>query len=454
MKITIFGTWYVWLVTWACLAKVWHEVMCIDIDEKKIKGLKNWIIPIYEPWLEELVLQNHREWRLHFSTNAKKWISFSSVIFSAVWTPPDKENQHKADLKYVKQIAKTIWENLTEYKILINKSTVPVWTGKICRDIIKKEIFNKNIEIDFDVASNPEFLREWNAIFDFLNPDRIVCWVANEKSKKIIYEVYKSFQNTTNIIFTDIKSAEIIKYAANSFLATKISFINEIANFAEKVWWNINDIAKGIWTDSRIWEKFLNSWIWYWWSCFPKDIKAFIETAKDYDYDFKIIKATEKVNKKQKILVVDKLIESFINSPIIPFHKGDEYKILKWKTISIWWLAFKPETDDIRDAPSIDVIKKLLELWVEKIQTYDPIAYKNMKKEFIWENKIQYCNSSYEALEKSDALIILTEWWEFLKPNIKLIRKNMRWNIIIDWRNIWNEKMLEELDFIYKWIGQ
>lgn len=465
MKITIFWTWYVWLVTWTCLAKLWHEVMCIDIDKKKIADLKLGIIPIYEPWLEELVLENYKWWRLHFSTDAKKWIKFAVVIFSAVWTPPDKENQNKADLKYVKQIAKTIWENISEYKLLINKSTVPVWTGKICRDIIKKELFNNNIE--FDVASNPEFLREGCAIWDFLNPDRIVCWVQNEKSKKIMEEIYKPLKNITNIIFTDIKSAEIIKYASNSFLATKISFINEIANFAEKAWWNINDISLWIWTDSRIWEKFLNSWIGYWWSCFPKDIKAFIETAKDYDYDFRIIKATEEVNKKQKILVVEKLIEAFnknpsiiniektnSNSPIIPFHKVDDDKILEWKTISIWWLAFKPNTDDIRDAPSIAVISKLLDLWIEKIKAYDPIASNNIKQEFNWEHRIEYSDSSYDALENSDWLIILTEWNEFLKPNIKLIRKNMRWNIIIDWRNIWNKKMLKELNFIYKWIWQ
>jgi UDPglucose 6-dehydrogenase len=241
-------------------------------------------------------------------------------------------------------------------------------------------------------------------------------------------------------------------------LATKISFINEIANFAEKVWWNINDIAKGIWTDTRIWEKFLDSGIWYWWSCFPKDVKAFIETWKDYGYNFKIIKATEEVNKKQKILVVNKLIEILDeDSPIIPSSKSNKNKPLKNKIVSIWWLSFKPETDDIRDAPSIDVIKNLLELWIEKIKTYDPIASENIKKEFSWfkwEEKIKYCKSSYDALIESDALIILTEWWEFLEPNIKLIRKNMRWNIIIDWRNIWNKKILKELDFIYKWIWQ
>ncbi len=440
MKITIFGTWYVWLVTWTCLAEVGHEVMCIDIDNRKIEDLKKWIIPIYEPWLEELVLKNYKEKRLNFSTDAKKWVEFATAIFSAVWTPPDKNNQNKADLKYVKEVAKIIWKYINEYKVLINKSTVPVWTWKECRNIIKKEVFKNKTNIDFDIISNPEFLREWTAIWDFFNPDRIICWVQNENSRIIMETIYKSFKNKTNIIFTDIKSAEIIKYASNSFLATKISFINEIANFTEKVWWNIKDISLWLWSDSRIWEQFLESWIWYWWSCFPKDIKAFIETGKDYNYNFEIIKSTEKVNKLQKIKVVKKLLE--------------EIKSLKWKTITIWWLAFKPSTDDIRDAPSIDVINELLELRVKQINTYDPIASTNMKEKFIWNNNIKYFNTSYEALYKSDWLIILTEWWEFLKPNIKLIRKNMKWNIIIDWRNIWNKNIIKELNFTYKWIWQ
>lgn len=435
MEIAIFWTWYVWLVTWACLSELWHNVLCVDIDEKKINDLKEWIIPIYEPELDELVKRNYKAKRLNFTTNAIEAINFAKAIFNAVWTPPDQFNNNKADLKYVEAVAKTIWENINEYKLLINKSTVPVWTWKNCRNIIKKEIYNRNKDIEFDVASNPEFLREWSAIYDFMNPDRIVCWTANEKSKLIMEEIYRPLKDKTDIIFTDIKSAEIIKYASNSFLATKISFINEIANFAEKVWWNIKDISLWMWSDKRIWDKFLESWIWYGWSCFPKDIKAFIETWKDYDYDFKIIKETEIVNEKQKTIVVDKLLE--------------EIWEIKWKTISLWWLSFKPNTDDIRDAASISVINKLFDLWVEKIQTYDPISMEHMKKLYENNTKISFEETSYEALKECDALIILTEWNEFLVPNIKEMRKNMKWNIIIDWRNILNKKEMIEQWFKY-----
>ena len=439
MKISIFWTWYVWLVTWTCLAELWHEVLCVDIDKEKIEKLKNWVIPIYEPGLEELVLKNFKERKLNFTVNAKKAIEFWKVIFSAVWTPPDKKNNNKADLKFVYEVAKTFWENLWEYKLFINKSTVPVWTWKNCRNIIKKEIYARKKDIDFDVVSNPEFLREWNAIFDFINPDRIVIWVQNEKSKTIMNDVYAPLASKTKIIFTDIKSAEIIKYASNSFLATKISFINEIANFAEKVWWNVKDISSWMWTDKRIWDKFLESWIWYWGSCFPKDIKAFIETALEFDYEFKIIKATEEVNEKQKTIVVEKL-ESITD--------------VKWKIISIRGLSYKPNTDDIRDAPSINVIQKLLKLWTKQIKAYDPEAITYMKKLFKEEKKVKFAKDAYEALEESDALIILTEWKEFEKPDIKYIRKLMSWNIIIDWRNIWSKEDLSELDFIYKWIGK
>ena len=385
MKITIFWTWYVWLVTWTCLAEVWHEVMCIDVDKEKIENLKLGIIPIYEPWLEELVLRNYKEKRLHFSTDAKKWVDFATAIFSAVWTPPDEN--HRADLKYVKEVAKTVWKYMTEYKVFINKSTVPVWTWEICKNIIKNECDN----INFDIVSNPEFLKEWAAIKDFMVPDRIVCGVESEKAKEVMKKIYKTFVRTNKpLIFTDIKSAEIIKYAANSFLATKISFINEIANFAELAWANISDISRWIWLDPRIWAQFLHAGIWYWWSCFPKDVQALIETAKDFDYDFKIIKSVEEVNSLQKIKVVEKLL----NSPIIPFHKGDEHKKLKNKTISIWWLAFKPKTDDIRDAPSIKVINKLLELEAEKIKVFDPVAIENMKNIFWDNNKIKFCTNN------------------------------------------------------------
>lgn len=438
MKISIFWTWYVWLVSWACLAELWHQVMCIDVDKQKIENLKNWLIPIYEPELEELVKRNYNVWRLVFSCDSVEWVKFWKAIFSAVWTPPDKENNNKADLKYVYEVAKTFWEYIEEYKLFINKSTVPVWTWKSCRDIIKKEIQKRQKDIEFDVASNPEFLREWTAIYDFLNPDRVVCWTQNEKAKQIMEEIYKPLINKTQIIFTDIASAEIIKYAANSFLATKISFINEIANFAEKVGWNILDISRWIWADNRIWNKFLESWIGYGWSCFPKDIKAFIETAKDHNYEFKIIKETEVVNEKQKTIVVDKLLE------IIPD--------LKWKTISIWWLAFKPNTDDIREAPSISVINRLLDLWVEQIRAFDPVCMKHMEILFKDKKEIIFCKTNYDAIEDSEALIILTEWNEFKIPDIKRLRKWIKWNIIIDWRNIWADENLVNEGFIYKWI--
>lgn len=436
MKISIFWTWYVWLVTGTCLAEVWHEVTCVDIDENKIENLKKWIIPIYEPWLEELVLRNFKEWRLNFTTNPQEAIKTAKVVFSAVWTPPDKENNHKADLKFVKIVAQTFWKYLDDYKVFINKSTVPVWTWDLCIDIIKKET-----NLNFDVVSNPEFLREWTAIKDFMVPDRIVCWVESEKAKAIMKEIYKPFERTyTNIMFTDIKSAEIIKYAANAFLATKISFINEIANFAERTWANIADISRWIWSDKRIWPKFLHAGIWYGWSCFPKDVQALIETWKEYNIDFKIIKSVEEVNKKQKTLVVEKLRKHI--------------KDLKWKTISIWWLSFKPKTDDIRDAPSIEVIKKLLELWVWKINCFDPVAIENMKTIFSWQEKVFFTRTNYDTLKDSNWLIILTEWDEFRIPDFDKIRRLMNWNVIIDWRNIWDKQEMIDKWFIYECIGK
>ena len=439
MKITIFWTGYVWLVTGTCLAEVGHDVMCIDIDEKKVENLKKWIIPIYEPWLEELVLRNYKEWRLNFSTDAKKGVEFATAIFSAVWTPPDEN--HKADLRFVKAVAKIVWENMNEYKCFINKSTVPVWTWEMCKKIIKEELEKRWKNIDFDVVSNPEFLKEWTAVKDFMTPDRIVCWVESEKAKEVMNDIYKSFVRTDKpLIFTDIKSSEIIKYAANAFLATKISFINEIANFAEIVWANISDISKWIGLDPRIWAKFLHAWIGYGGSCFPKDVQALIETWKDFNYDFKIIKSTEEVNKKQKTKTVDKLLK-YISD-------------LKWKKIAIWGLSFKPKTDDIREAPSIDVINRLLELWVAEIKAFDPIAMKNMEKLYEKDKRITFVSRNYDALKWVDALIILTEWDEFRNPDFEKISDFMQWNIIIDWRNIWNKWNIEEKGFIYEWIGK
>lgn len=437
MKITIFWTWYVWLVTGTCLAEVWHEVMCIDVDQNKIDWLKKWIIPIYEPDLKDLVHRNTREWRLRFSTNAKAWVNFWKVVISAVWTPPDEN--HKADLKYVKVVAKTFWEHINSYKIFVNKSTVPVWTWDICEEIIKNEIDKRWVNIKFDVVSNPEFLKEWMAIRDFMWPDRIVCWTDSRKAKKVMEAMYAPFIRIFRpLIFTDRRSAEIIKYASNAFLATKISFINEIANFSELVWWNVWEISKWIWLDTRIWSRFLQAWVWYGWSCFPKDVNALIETWKEYNYDFEIIKATEEVNKKQKLKWYDKLKKHIPN--------------LKWKTITIWGLAFKPKTDDIRDAPSLLVIEKLLNEKVWSIKLFDPVAAENARKKFINEATITFVDNNYEACKNSDALILMTEWDEFRMSDLKRLKTMMKWNVIIDWRNIWNKEFAEKHGFIYEWI--
>jgi len=426
MNITIFWTGYVWLVTWACLADIWHNVMCIDIDENKIDNLKKWFIPIYEPWLEEIVIRNYKNWRLDFSTSASKWINFWKVIFSAVWTPEDEN--HRADLRFVKAVSKTVWELATEEKFFINKSTIPVWTWEICKNIINEELSKRWVNYKINIISNPEFLREWSAVNDFLYPDRIVCWVENNESEKVMREVYKPLlRGKTVLFFTDIKSSEIIKYAANSFLATKLSFINEIANFAEITWWNIDDIAYWIWLDERIWSKFLKAGIWYWWSCFPKDVAALQETWKDFWYDFKIIKATSEVNNAQKTIVINKL-RKFLPE-------------LKNKKIAIWWLTYKPNTDDTRDAPSLSVIKKLAKLWIKNISAYDPICNDIIKNKFKNLEILEVLDEKYSCLEQADALILLTEWDEFKNTDFEKVSNLMKNKIIIDWRNVWSKEL-------------
>ena len=436
MKITIFGTWYVWLVTGTCLAEVWHEVMCIDIDEKKIEDLKQWIIPIYEPGLHELVIRNQKNKRLIFSSHPQEWIHFSSTIFSAVGTPPDEN--HRADLRFVEAVAKIVWEHITQHTCFINKSTVPVGTAKTCRDIISSQLEKRNLDISFDVVSNPEFLREWTAVKDFMVPDRIVCWVDSASAKLSMQEIYAPFTRSyVSMIFTDIASAEISKYAANAFLATKLSFINEIANFAELTGGNIHDISKVLWSDKRIGNKFLHAWIWYGGSCFPKDVDALIETWKDYDYDFQIIAATEKVNKSQQLKPIEKL-ESLLS--------------IKWSTISIWGLSFKPKTDDLREAPSISIINQLLSAWVEQIRVYDPVAMNHAQDIYIWERNVVFFDNYYDTLTTSDALIIVTEWDEFRWANKEKILEKMSGNCIIDGRNIWSAQDFIDLDCQYQWI--
>ncbi len=440
MKISIFGTWYVGLVTGTCLAEVGHEVLCIDIDTRKIENLKKWNIPIYEPGLQALVERNTASWRLSFSTDMKKGIAFWKAIFSAVGTPPDTENGNKADLKYVYEVAKTFWEYVQEHKVLINKSTVPVWTAKECKKIIQRAIYEREKNIDFDVVSNPEFLREWSAINDFLVPERIVIWLQWETSKKIMREIYKPLKKEdVQIVWTDIISAEIIKYAANAFLATKISFINDIANFSKKLWGNISDISQGIGLDSRIGKSFLSAGIGYGGSCLPKDVRAFIETGKEYDHDFHIIDAAEKINTAQKSLCLDIIEEHF--------------DALKDVRVTLWWLSFKPNTDDTRDAPARYIIDHLIEKSAEHISVYDPIALEEIKKDYSHHKNMSFHTNSYEALEESDVLILVTEWDEFRVADFKKMKKTMRGNMIIDGRNIW-EKGIEEYGFQYHSIGR
>lgn len=441
MKITIFGTWYAGLVTGTCLAEVWHEVLCIDVDTRKIESLKKWNIPIYEPGLEELVERNIKSWRLTFSTDAQAWVQFGKAIFNAVGTPPDRENANKADLKYVREVAKTFGEYVWEHKVFINKSTVPVGTGKLCHEIIKHEIYNREKNIDFDVVSNPEFLREWTAVKDFLVPDRIVVWCESEKARKIMHEIYKPLEREdVKILFTDIKSAELIKYAANAFLATKISFINDIANFAEIVWANISDISHGVWLDKRIWKNFLSAGIWYGWSCLPKDVKALVETWKEHDYDFQIIAAADKINENQKLKSINILQSNFDS--------------LSWLKIGIWGLAFKPNTDDTRESAARTIIDALLSENVEHINVYDPVALAQIKQDYSNEKKISFCEQNYDVVDDIDALLLLTEWDEFRVPDFKRIKKSMRWNLIVDGRNIWDSSIQEDYGFKYISIGR
>ena len=436
MKITIFGTWYAGLVTGACLAQVWHDVLCIDIDSDKIKSLQSGVIPIYEPGLEEIVVRNTAAGRLTFSTDPKQWIQHWEAIFNAVGTPPDKENANKADLKFVRAVAKTFWEYISEYKVFINKSTVPVGTGKMCHEIIKREIFGRNKTTEFDVASNPEFLREWSAVSDFLYPDRVVLGSETSRAQRVLQEIYKPFERTNTVLFfTNIQSAELIKYAANSFLATKISFINEIANFAEHVGADITDVARWIGLDPRIGNTFLSAGAGYGWSCFPKDVKALVESWKELGYNFEIIAGADSVNTAQKQIVVQKLLS----------HLWD----ISGMDIAVWGLAFKPNTDDVREAVSEVVIDGLHENKAWKIKAFDPIANTAFVRNYNWNASIEYYDNYYETLENADAMLLLTEWDEFFAPDWKRIKKTMKWNTIIDARNIWDRDIVESYGFTY-----
>ena len=436
MNIAIVGTGYVGLVSGACFAEVGINVTCVDIDSKKIENLKNGIIPIYEPSLDELVSRNIKEGRLHFTTDLTSCLDDVEVVFCAVGTPPDEDGS--ADLRYVIEVARTFGQNINKYAILVTKSTVPVGTSKVVKKVIEEELQKRGEAIPFEVASNPEFLKEGAAIKDFMSPDRVVIGVESDRARKVMERLYRPFLlNNFRVIFMDIASAEMTKYAANSMLATRISFMNDIANLCELVGADVNMVRKGIGSDARIGNKFLYAGCGYGGSCFPKDVKALIHTGQQNGYSMKIIEAVEQVNESQKAIVFRKLKQSL----------GD----LQGKKITMWGLAFKPETDDMREAPALVVINLLLDAGAEVI-AYDPVAIPEAKRRL--GDKIKYARDMYEAVIDADAIAMLTEWKQFRVPSWSIIKKAMRGNIIVDGRNIYDSTELAEEGFEYHCIGK
>lgn len=437
MNIAIVGTGYVGLVSGTCFAEMGVNVTCIDINQEKIDSLLNGQIPIYEPGLEEMVLRNHREGRLNFSTDLTTVLGNVDIVFSAVGTPPDEDGS--ADLQYVLAVAKQFGQNINKYTILVTKSTVPVGTAEKVKETIQYELDKRGVNIPFDVASNPEFLKEGAAIKDFMSPDRVVVGVESERAKELMTKLYRPFLlNNFRVIFTDIPSAEMIKYAANSMLATRISFMNDIANLCELVGADVNMVRKGIGSDSRIGTKFLYPGCGYGGSCFPKDVKALIKTAEKSGYEMKVLKAVEEVNENQKSVVFQKLYN---------YYKGN----LKGKTIAIWGLAFKPETDDMREATSLITIKLLKEAGCN-IRVYDPIAMKECKRRI--GDAVEYATDMYDAALDSDALLLLTEWKQFRMPSWGVLQKSMKTPLIIDGRNIYDSEEMKNNGFTYYCIGK
>lgn len=438
MNIAIVGTGYVGLVSGACFAETGATVTCVDVNPDKINKLLNGVIPIYEPGLDELVKKNIKAGRLKFSTSLADVLNDQEVVFTAVGTPPDEDGS--ADLKYVLQVAKTIGENLDRYIVVVTKSTVPVGTARKVFSTIKAELDKRGKGIEFDVASNPEFLKEGNAIKDFMSPDRVVIGVESERAKKLLTKLYKPFLiNNFRVIFMDIPSAEMTKYAANSMLATRISFMNDIANLCELVGADVNSVRAGIGSDTRIGRKFLYAGCGYGGSCFPKDVKALIKTADDNGYSLEVLKAVERVNNKQKELLFEKLNKEFAAEG------------LKGRKIALWGLAFKPETDDMRESTALVVIDRLLKSGCE-ISVYDPEAIDECKR--IIGDKVSYCNSKYDAVEDADALILVTEWKEFRLPDWEKVGKKMKRKLVIDGRNIYDAEELKEQGFEYRCIGR
>lgn len=438
MNIAVVGTGYVGLVSGACFAETGAVVTCVDIDKDKVERLTHGEIPIYEPGLDELVLKNIKAGRLKFTTSLADILNEQEVVFSAVGTPPDEDGS--ADLKYVLQVAQTIGEHLNRHLVVVTKSTVPVGTSKKVKETIQKALDKRNVNVSFDVASNPEFLKEGNAIKDFMSPDRVVVGVESEKAKQILSRLYKPFLlNNFRVLFMDIPSAEMTKYAANSMLATRISFMNDIANLCELVGADVNMVRAGIGSDTRIGRKFLYAGCGYGGSCFPKDVKALIKTAEDNGYNLQVLKAVEEVNKSQKQVLFNKLCKVY----------GKDN--LKGKTIALWGLAFKPDTDDMRDSTALVVINLLLEAGCH-IKAYDPIAMNECKRRL--GDKITYCKDMYDATLDADALLLLTEWQEFRLPTWDVIKRVMKTPLLIDGRNIFDAKELNEAGFTYYGIGK
>lgn len=436
MKITIVGTGYVGLVTGTCFAEVGIDVTCVDIDKVKIENLEKGISPIYEPGLDPMIERNVSKGRLGFSTNLAECIAGTDVIFSAVGTPPDEDGS--ADLQYVLDVARTVGKHMNDYILMVTKSTVPVGTAKKVRNAIQEELDKRGLKIEFDVASNPEFLKEGDAINDFLKPDRIVVGVESEKAEIIMKSLYKPFTlNGHPVIFMDVPSAEMTKYAANSMLATKISFMNDIANLCEIMGADVNMVRKGIGSDSRIGTKFIYPGIGYGGSCFPKDVKALIKTADQNGYNMRVLKAVEDVNDDQKSVLFNKL-----NA----YYKGD----LKGRTIAMWGLSFKPQTDDMREAPSLVLIKKLLDAGC-KVKAYDPVAMHEAQRKI--GDTIEFSKDTYDTLVDADALMLVTEWTEFRFPNWNVVKKLMKHNVIFDGRNIFDFKEMKEKGFDYHCLG-
>lgn len=443
MNIAIVGTGYVGLVSGTCFAEMGINVTCVDVNQAKIDGLQKGIVPIYEPGLEDMLLRNSKAGRLHFTTSLSGVINDVEVVFCAVGTPPDEDGS--ADLQYVKEVARTVGQSMSHYLLFVTKSTVPVGTAQIVKQVIADELQKRGADIPFDVASNPEFLKEGDAIKDFMSPDRVVVGVESQRAEQLMTRLYRPFLlNNFRVLFMDIPSAEMTKYAANAMLATRISFMNDIANLCEQVGADVNMVRKGIGADARIGNKFLYAGIGYGGSCFPKDVKALVHTGREHDCPMTVLEAVEAVNLKQKEVLYHKLYKTFGGN-------------LAGKTIALWGLSFKPNTDDMREATSLVLIRLLAEAGC-KLRVFDPVAMTEAKRILSAEpqilDSVYFATDTYDAVLDADALLLITEWKEFRMPSWQVIRRTMRGNLVLDGRNIYDRQELTAQGFDYQGIGR